>query len=75
MNQIVGLISVLYLVFPKNFILNFFSNRLLRRDVLAFACENDLPDCVDRAKRWFDDWMNNGKNNTYILVFSFNFRT
>jgi hypothetical protein len=57
----------LWLLFVKLKIILFFE-RLLRRDVLSFACENDLDDCVQRAQYWINHWMHDEKNNPLIFT-------
>ena len=38
-------------------------DRLLRTSVLSFACQRGLPDCVNKAKSYYADWMQQENDN------------
>jgi hypothetical protein len=37
---------------------------VLRDDLIAFACFRGLPECLQKVKLKYDDFMQNEKNNT-----------
>ena len=41
--------------------------RLIRTNILSFACLRGVPDCVSRAKDYFTTWMNKPNENQYEI--------
>ena len=45
-----------------------FFNRLIRRNLVIFACDQGVQDCVTKAKNYFTQWMNKEDINEYKLL-------
>ena len=54
------------------FIENIFIQRLIRRNLVIFACDQGFNECVAKAKEYFVKWMNTEDTNEFGNFFIFN---
>lgn len=50
----------------RKFKILYILRRIIRPQVVEFACQNDVGDCVDKSKNYFEQWTETENFNKYF---------